>query len=127
MTTNLLLRKAAAGSPILAEIMDWDGAHDTVLVKINGLSMVPLLNDGDVIEMKHRKASRNPFMKKGLIYLVEYDGGYTVKRYNTRPARPDEAGEEWVEAGRVKLLESVNPEFPEIIIKQPVEWIAWME
>lgn len=118
---------AAAGSPILADVIDWDGADDTVLVKINGLSMVPLLNDGDVIAMKHRKASRNPYMKKGLIYLVQYDGGYTVKRYNSRPATADESGEEWVEAGRVKVLESINPEFPEIIIKQPMEWIAWLE
>ena len=58
------------------------------MVKFSGLSMSPLLNDGDVIPMKHKRASRNPFMKKGLIYLVKYYGGYTVKRYNTRAPRP---------------------------------------
>ncbi len=77
--------------------------------------------------MKHKRASRNPFMKKGLIYLVEYDGGYTVKRYNTRPAKADEKGEEWVERGKVKVLESLNPNFAEIVIKQPIEWVAWLE
>jgi len=118
---------AAAGSPISAEVTDWDGSNDTVLVKINGLSMSPKLNDGDVIAMKHKRISRNPFMKKCLIYLVEYDGGFTVKRYNTRPARPDEMGEEWVEKGKVKVLQSINPDFPEIIIKQPVEWVAWLD
>lgn len=118
---------AAAGSPISAEVTDWDGADDTVMVKINGLSMFPMLNDGDVIAMKHKRISRNPYMKKGLIYLVNYDGGYTVKRYNTRPAIAEEKGEEWVEAGKVKVLESVNPEFPEIIIKQPLEWVAWLQ
>lgn len=118
---------AAAGSPISAEVTDWDGADDTVMVRISGLSMAPLLNDGDVIPMRHKKISRNPFMKKGLIYLVEYDGGYTVKRYNTRPATPEEKGEEWVERGKVKVLESINPEFPEIIIKQPLEWVAWLD
>lgn len=118
---------AAAGSPISAEVTDWDGADDTVMVRISGLSMTPLLNDGDVIPMKHKRASRNPFMKKGLIYLVAYDGGYTVKRYNTRPALPEEKGEEWVEKGKVKVLESINPDYPEIIIKQPLEWVAWLD
>jgi hypothetical protein len=66
-------------------------------------------------------------MKKGLIYLVEYDGGYTVKRYNTRSATAEEKGEEWVERGKVKVLESINPDFAEIIIKQPLEWVAWMD
>lgn len=118
---------AAAGPPVFAEVTDWDGADDTVLVRINGLSMVPLLNDGEVIRMKHKRASRSPFMKKGLIYLVEYDGGYAVKRYNTRPATPEERDEEWVENGKVKVLESINPDFSEIIIKQPIEWIAWLD
>lgn len=118
---------AAAGSPISAEVTDWDAGGDTVMVRICGLSMVPLLNDGDVVAMKHKKASRNSFMKKGVIYLVEYDGGYTVKRYNTRPPKPEEKGEEWVERGKVKVLESINPDFPEIIIKQPLEWIAWLD
>lgn len=118
---------AAAGSPISAEVTDWDGADNTVMVKISGLSMVPLLNDGDVIPMKHKRASRNPFMKKGLIYLVEYESGYTVKRYNTRPATPEEKGEEWAEKGKVKVLESINKDYPEIVIKQPIEWIAWLD
>lgn len=118
---------AAAGSPLNGEVMDWDGREDTVLVKISGLSMTPLLNDGDVIPMKHKRASRNPFMKKGLIYLVEYDDGYTVKRYNTRPARPAEKHEDWVDNGKVKVLQSLNSDFSEIIIKQEVEWIAWYD
>jgi hypothetical protein len=118
---------AAAGPPLLSEVMDWDGDNDTVHVKINGLSMSPKLNDGDVIAMRHKKASRNPFMKKGLIYLVEYDGGFTVKRYNTRPARAEEKGEDWVENGKVKVLESLNPAYPEIIVKDALEWVAWLD
>lgn len=118
---------AAAGSPISAEVTDWDGSDNTVLVRISGLSMTPLLNDGDVVPMKHKKASRSAFMKKGMIYLIAYDGGYTVKRYNTRPATNNEEGEEWVERGKVKVLESLNPDFSEIIIRQPVEWVAWLD
>lgn len=117
---------AAAGSPIGAEVMDWHGAGDTVAVKISGLSMEPLLHDGDVISMKHKRISRSPFMKKGLIYLVEYDGGFTVKRYNTRPPTPEERDCEWVENGKVRILESLNPDYPEIIIKAPLDWIAWL-
>lgn len=118
---------AAAGSPIAAEIMDMDGVDDTIQVRIHGLSMEPKLHDGDVITMRHKRVSRNPWMKKGLIYLVQYDGGYTVKRYNTRPARAEEKGEEWAEGGKVKVLQALNPSFPEIIIKEPVEWVAWLE
>ena len=119
--------QAAAGSPILSEVTDWDGADNTVRVRINGLSMEPQLHDGEVITMRHKRASRSPWMKKGLIYLVEYDGGYTVKRYNTRRAHAEEIGQDWTEDGKVKVLESLNPEFPEIIIKQPVEWVAWLD
>lgn len=118
---------AAAGSPITAEVMDWDGADETVAVKIAGLSMSPKLSDGEVVLMRHRKDSRSPFMKKGLIYLVEYGGGYTVKRYNTRKATTDEKGSEWAENGKVKILESINPDFPEIIIKQELNWVAWLD
>lgn len=118
---------AAAGSPINGEVMDWDGKDAVVSVKISGLSMSPKFEDGDIIEMRHKKDSRNPYMKKGLIYLVQYDDGYTVKRYNTRKATKEEKGEEWVENGRVKILESINPEHPEIIITQPLEWIAWYD
>jgi uncharacterized protein (DUF1778 family) len=119
--------QAAAGSPILSDVTDWDGADNTVLVRINGLSMEPQLHDGEVITMRHKRASRSPWMKKGLIYLVEYDGGFTVKRYNTRRARAEEIGQDWVKDGKVKVLESLNHAFPEIIIKQPVEWVAWLD
>lgn len=118
---------AAAGSPIDAEVLDWEGKNGIIDVRICGLSMAPKLNDGDVVGMRLKSEARNPYMKKGLIYLVEYDGGYTIKRYNTRKPKPEEEGEEWVENGRVKVLESLNPDHKEIIIKQPVEWFAWLD
>ena len=124
---------AAAGSPLGAEVEEWDGADNTVRVRISGLSMVPLLNDHDVITMHHRRAARSQYMKKGLIYLVAYQDGYTVKRYNTRVATDEEigAGVSYVSKadGRTKvhLLESLNPSFPEIVIKDHAEWIAWIE
>lgn len=118
---------AAAGSPITAEVEDWEAGDGKVLVRLSGLSMAPKLNDGDVIEMRHKSTARSPFMKKGLIYLIEYDGGFTVKRYNTRKATKDEIGEEWVVDGKVKILESINPNYPDIVIKGQLEWVAWLD
>lgn len=124
---------AAAGSPLAAEVQDWEGVNDTVLVKINGLSMVPLFNDGDVLAMNHKRGARSQFMKKGLIYLVEYGGGYTVKRYNTRAATAQEIEEGVAYVSKrdgktkVKVLQSINSEFPEIVIKDEADWIAWID
>ncbi len=123
---------AAAGSPILSEVQDWDGADDAVLVKINGLSMSPMFADGEIIVMKHKRASSTPYAAKGKIYLFAYDGGYTVKKYNTRKATKEE-----IEAGisylsptdnkhKVRVLQSINPDFPEIVLKGEAEWFAWM-
>jgi len=124
--------QAAAGDPILADVQDWDGEDDIVRVKINGLSMLPLLNDGDIIEMKHKRASRSQHVAKGKIYLFAYDGGFTVKRYNTRLATHAEieAGISYIspasKAHKVRVLQSVNPDFPEIVLKDEAEWFAWL-
>jgi phage repressor protein C with HTH and peptisase S24 domain len=124
--------QAAAGSPLGADVEEWDGKDDTVIVKISGLSMEPLLHDGEVVTMRHKRVARSQYMKKGLIYLVSYDGGYVVKEYNTRAATQEEIDANYAylskESGKpkVKILRSLNPDFPEIIIKQGVEWIAWI-
>jgi hypothetical protein len=124
--------QAAAGSPILADVQDWDGEDDIVRVKINGLSMSPLLNDGDIIEMKHKRASRSQHVAKGKIYLFAYDGGFTVKRYNTRPATQVEIadGISYVspesKAPKVRVLQSINQDFPEIVLQDEAEWLAWL-
>jgi hypothetical protein len=94
--------------------------------------MLPLLNDGDIIEMKHKRASRSQHVAKGKIYLFAYDGGFTVKRYGTRPATQDEidAGISYIspasKSPKVRVLQSVNPDFPEIVLKDEAEWFAWL-
>ncbi|MGE9268023.1 MAG: S24 family peptidase [Verrucomicrobiales bacterium] len=119
---------AAAGASIASEVIDWEGDNDTINVRANGLSMTPLINDGDVITMRLKKASRSPYMKKGLIYLVDYAGGYTIKRFNTRPPREDEQDADYLnDRGRVMILESINPDYPEIIVKDHLEWVAWLD
>lgn len=123
-TANIM---AAAGPGIAAEVIDWDQG-DRVRVKIVGDSMAPLFEDGQVIEMRHKKASRSPYMKKGMIYLVELDGEWMVKRYGTRKPRKDESGAEYLTtSGSVGVLKSENPEFPDIDITGPFEWAAWYD
>ncbi|WP_267907076.1 S24 family peptidase [Roseibacillus ishigakijimensis] len=119
---------AAAGSPISAEVLEEMDDSGIIRVQISGLSMEPKLHDGDIIEMRHKSKARSHFMKKGLIYLVEVEGGYAVKRYNTRKAREDEQDAEYLTpTGSVGVLESINPEFEPIDITCPVEWVAWLE
>ena len=119
---------AAAGSSIDAEVLDWGMGSDTVSVQIVGDSMSPKFSDGDVIDMRHRDGARSPFMKKGLIYLVHYDGGYMVKRYNTRKARADEKDADYLTPnGTVGRLESINPGFPTLDITGPCKWDAWFD
>lgn len=120
--------EGVAGSGIEAEVIDWSAADDQIRVQINGLSMSPKFHDGDVISMMQRGRSRSPFMKKGLIYLVEYDGGKMVKRYNTRQARPDEKDADYLTpTGTVGVLESENPDYKPIDITGPIDWFAWFQ
>lgn len=124
---------AAAGSPLGAEVQEWDGKDNTVRVKIDGLSMSPLFNDGDVISMHHKRGARSQFMKKGLVYLVEIGGNYAVKEYGTRIATPEEieGGFSYISKAdgktKVHVLKSRNQDFPEIVIKDQAEWIAWFD
>ena len=119
---------AAAGSPIMADVIDWEGDDDIVCVKIVGNSMFPKFSDGEVIDFKHKRASRSPFMKKGLIYLISYNGGHMVKKYNTRKALPEEEGADFLTShGTVGQLNSINPEFAPVDITGPCEWDAWFD
>ena len=122
--TNVI---AAAGAGVNAEIVDWNG-EPTINVRITGLSMTPKFNDDDLVKFTHKSQARSPWMRKGLIYFVDYNGGYMVKVYNTRPAREDERDAEYLTAsGSAGVLESLNPEFPPIDITQPLEWLAWYD
>lgn len=124
---------AAAGSPINAEMIESHEGGDTVKVRISGLSMDPLFSDGDIVTGLLKHACRSRAWKRGYVYLVSYEGGLTVKRYNTRLATPEEieAGISYVSPrdhkAKVRILESVNPAFPEIVIKSDVDWIAWID
>lgn len=121
---------AAAGSEVEAEIIDWDEGARELNVRITGDSMAPLFNDDDVISMAPRSLAKgSQIMAKGKFYLIREAGGLKLKRYNTRPARPDEAGADYLTPrGTVGILESVNPAYPATdIVDTDVDWIAWLE
>lgn len=117
---------AAAGPGIKAEVQDWNGADDTVAVKICGDSMSPTFEDGQVITMRHKRVSRSPYMRKGLIYLVQLDGEWMVKEYGTRRPRADEKEAEYLTNSRtLGVLKSHNKNYPPVDINAPFEWAAW--
>lgn len=119
---------AAAGSGIAAEVIDWEGTDGTVNVRACGDSMAPKFQDGDIITFRHKSTSRSPYMKKGLIYLVQLAGDWMIKRYNTRPATEEEKTAEYLtSSGTVGILESLNPTHKPIDITSPCEWAAWYD
>lgn len=122
---------AAAGTEDAAlecEVIDWDMENGKVNVRIIGKSMEPEFQDEDIVTFRHKDWSRSPFMKKGLIYLVRYNDGYLIKRYKTRQPNPGEENAEYLtNSGTVGVLESLNPEFPDIDITGPFDWEGWYD
>lgn len=91
--------------------------------------MSPLLDDGVICSMAPFSLSRSPFMKKGLIYLVELNGEKFIKRYDTRKPNEDEKDADYLtKHGSVGLLVSENPDYEDIIVTDPeLKWEAWAD
>lgn len=102
-------------------------------MKVCGDSMEPKIKDGSTILVKKPEILNNPYMKKGLIYAVQVGNQCTLKVYNTRPATEEEIAEEaeyiYTIKGyqRVKVLESINPKYPEIILQEETKMIGWYD
>lgn len=129
-TYNKANLHAAAGNGIEAELIDWVEGAKTLNLQLHGLSASPMFNDGQIIEMAPKHLARGSRrMAKGKFYLVRYEGKLLFKRFNTRPARPDEKDADYLTpTGSVGLLESVNPDSPTIeVTNQECEWLAWLE
>lgn len=128
----------AAGHAIIGDELDpvsitEDLGEGHVAFIVCGPSMEPEIEDGSTILVKEPHVLRNHHMKKGLIYAVEIGGERTLKRYNTRPATDEEMESEaeyiYTINGykRVKILESINPDYKEIIIDQETRMIGWYD
>lgn len=116
----------AAGKPITG---DEDTAEipahlaaDHFAVRVFGDSMEPEVKDGSIVIIMDREKLKRPMLKKGFIYTFTIDGQDTLKRYNTRKAtkKEIEAGKSYVSkvdgVTKVKVLESLNPTYPEIVL-----------
>ncbi|MGC6459124.1 MAG: S24 family peptidase [Akkermansiaceae bacterium] len=116
---------AAAGPGIMAEPVDWNPDSEIINVRICEDSMSPLFDDQQIITMRSKKHSRSPYMKKGTIYLVQLEGEWMVKRYDTRKPRANEKEAEYLTGTKmVGILKSENPTYADIDITGPFEWAA---
>lgn len=127
-TAGMMASAGTADSANNCEPQGIDLVNGTVPVRVTGMSMEPLFSDDDIITFRLKGWSRSPYMKKGVIYLVEYNGGNLIKRYNTRKPKPGEDASEYLTGtGMVGVLESLNPEFPDIDITGPFDWVGWYD
>ncbi|WP_309382055.1 LexA family transcriptional regulator [Cerasicoccus frondis] len=118
----------AAGSPTPSDETEAqfkkDYGKDYIALEVCGDSMEPMIEDGSIVVVKQAKALKNPMPKKGLIYCFVLNDERTLKRYNTRPATQEEIeeGKSYTSprggAPRVKVLESINPKYPEIVLTE---------
>ncbi|MEO0797195.1 MAG: XRE family transcriptional regulator [Verrucomicrobiota bacterium] len=129
----------AAGSPISGDEFEaefkepYDDNH--FALKVFGDSMEPRIANGEVLVMRKPQSLRNPHVKKGETYCFLLNGQRTLKQYNTRPATPYEIEEgksyESPRGGppRVKILESLNPSYPEIVLTESDEpqMLGWLD
>lgn len=131
------LLHAAAGSPVSADGDTWAPDRDLgpgrFACQLHGDSMAPRYPDGSVVILRERESLKNPAPKKGQIYLFDLEGEKTLKVYETRLATEEEieSGLSYVSPRdgktKVPVLRSLNPDFPEIAVRQNVEWIGWLD
>ena len=105
----------AAGSPISS-----DAPHEPIPVanayptdcyalRVFGHSMEPKIADGSTIVVQRLTAGTHPKQGKFVVYSDAY--GLSLKKLAYRKAK---AGEEANSLGKVAILESTNPDFPEV-------------
>ncbi|MEO0797322.1 MAG: S24 family peptidase, partial [Verrucomicrobiota bacterium] len=127
----------AAGSPISGDEFgaefksDYSANH--FAVKVFGDSMAPKIDDGEIVLIRKPESLNNPNVKKGEIYCFLVKGERTLKRYNTRLATQSEIDEGLSYtsprggAPRIKVLESINPAYPEILLSEGDEMLGWYD
>lgn len=105
----------AAGSPISS-----DAPHEPIPVanayptdcyalRVFGHSMEPKIADGSTIVVQRLAAGTRPKQGKFVVYSDAY--GLSLKKLAYRKAK---AGEDANSLGKVAILESTNPDFPEV-------------
>jgi hypothetical protein len=131
------LLHAAAGAPSPSDADTLTPARNhgpgRFAVRLHGESMAPKYKDGSVVILRERESLKRPLLKKGEIYLFCVAGEKTLKVYQTRAATPEEIASKISYISpidgtqKVRVLRSLNPEFPEIVAKEPIEWMGWLD
>ena len=115
---------------------EWEEGY--AAFKVFGDSMHPVLKDGQIIKCMtyERIQKRNPYPKKGEIYVFDLNGELNIKRYNTREASQEDLKQhpDWTykaKSGqkRVKVLQSVNEDYEEILLnpQEELRIAAWYQ
>lgn len=128
---------AAAGAPIVTDGETYHPTRDhgpgRFACQLHGDSMAPRYPDGSTVILRDRATLKRPVLKNGEIYLFSIAGEKTLKTYASRLATKEEiaAGQSYVSTrdGKTKtrVLRSINPEYPEIIVAGEVEWTGWLD
>lgn len=131
------LLHSAAGTPIAADGETYAPTREVgpgrFAVKLHGDSMAPRYPDSSIVILRERDSLKKPVLKKGEIYLFNVGGENTLKVYQTRVATPAEieAGLSYVSPRdgktKVPVLRSLNPAYPEIVVKEPIEWLGYLD
>lgn len=131
------LLHAAAGEPFSADRDTYTPTRQTgpgrFAVQLHGSSMTPRYPDGTVVILRERDSLKNPVLKKGEIYLFDIEGEKTLKIYGSRPATKTEiaTGHTYTSPAdgktKVRILKSLNPDFPEIRVTEEVSWLGWLD
>ena len=131
------LLHAAAGAPVSADHDTYapmrEIGPDRFAVQLHGDSMSPRYPSGSIVILRERESLTRKYLKKGEIYLFDINGEKTLKVYGSRVARKDEIadGVSYTSPAdgktKVRILKSLNPEFPEIRVTEDVSWLGWLD
>lgn len=105
----------AAGSPISGHVVEEpvpvaeEYPQDWYALRVFGESMEPDIPDGSLILVKPFRDQGYP--RKGTVVVYSDASGSTLKVFDRRAPKGDE---EHVSLGKVPVLVSINPDFPEV-------------
>ena len=131
------LLHAAAGSPAATDSDTYSPTRalgpGRFACQLHGDSMAPRYPDGSTVILRERQSLNRPILKKGQIYLFDTAGEKTLKVYESRLATSDEIddGLSYISENdgktKVRVLRSLNRNFTDIVVKEPIDWLGWLD
>lgn len=128
---------AAAGSPVDSDTDTFTPLRPVkagrFACQLHGDSMSPRFPDGSIVILRDREQLKRPVLKRGEIYLFLIAGEKTLKVYTSRIATESEIAEGITYTSpsdgktKVRVLRSLNPDYPEIVVRSEVHWLGWLD